>query len=135
MNFTFDTHAWIEYFEGSREGGRVKSVLESGSHELYTPSIVLAELSDAAFRGRVRADLKELMRFVALNTRIVDIDEGIASESGRLKNALRKRHADAGLTDAIVLASARAAGSQLLTGDSHLTSEEGVIDIQKDFSA
>ena len=132
MNFTLDTFVWIEYFEGSKSGEVIKQLLEDGIHNLFTPSIALAELSDAVVKGKVRADWSDVIRFVALNTHIKEIDSEIAGESGIIKNNLRKKHPNFGLIDAIVLATARKLKSLLLTGDEHLTGEADVIDIKKE---
>lgn len=68
MNFTLDTYAWIEYFEGTKEGGNVREILENEKHNLFTPSIVLAELSDTVFKGKIKVDWNDLIKFVTLNT-------------------------------------------------------------------
>ena len=43
MEIIFDTFAWIEYFEGTKKGNKVKEYLEN--NEVITPIIVLLELS------------------------------------------------------------------------------------------
>ena len=132
MNFTLDTYAWIEYFEGSQDGKKIKDIIEGGSkHKLFTPSVVLAELSDSIVRGKVKTEWEQLIRFVTLNTHITEINQNMVRESGIIKNSLRKNHPNIGLIDAIVLATARAVNSKLLTGDSHLTEEVDVINIKK----
>ncbi len=131
MNITFDTYAWIEYLEGSAEGKEIRKYLESPSGGLFTPSIVLAELSDAIFRGKIRVECSDLFRFIKINTTIVDISEDIAKMAGTIKSEIRKKHPGIGLIDAIVLSTARVCNSNLLTGDPHLISESDVINIRK----
>ncbi|MBI4163781.1 MAG: PIN domain-containing protein [Candidatus Aenigmarchaeota archaeon] len=131
MSFVLDTYAWIEYFEGSPSGLKVKEILEDSRQPLFTPSIVLAELSDAVVKGKVKTSWDDLVRFVVFNTQIKDIDTSIALEAGLIKNEMRKKHPDFGLIDAIVLATSRKANSKLLTGDPHLIGEMDVVDIKK----
>ena len=131
MKFTLDTYAWIEYFEGSSIGAGVKVVIEQEDCELFTPSVVLAELSDAVVKGKIKQDWQDLARFVTFNTQIQEIDAELARDAGIIKNDLRKKHPDFGLIDAIVLATARKTNSKLLTGDAHLVGEPNVIDIRK----
>ncbi len=132
MNLTIDTYAWIEYFEGSVQGNKVREILENeNEHEIFTPSIVLVELADAVAKGKIKINWDELVRFVKLNTKIIDIDDVVAKEAGIIKNNLRKKHPDFGIIDAIVLATARINNSSLLTGDTHLLNEDDVISIKK----
>src|SRR3989338_2194656 len=131
MSLVLDTYAWIEYFEGSPSGLKVKEILEDSKQPLFTPSIVLAELSDAVVKGKVKTNWDDLVRFVVFNTQIKDIDPSIALEAGMIKNEMRKKHPDFGLVDAIVLATSRKTDSKLLTGDPHLISEVDVVDIKK----
>lgn len=132
MNLTIDTYAWIEYFEGSVQGNKVRAILENeNEYEIFTPSIVLVELADAVAKGKIKVNWDELVRFVKLNTKIIDIDDVVAKEAGMIKNNLRKKHPDFGIIDAIVLATARINNSRLLTGDIHLLNEDDVIDIKK----
>ena len=133
MIYTLDTYAWIEYFEGSPSGDRIKKIIESGDEILFTPSIVLAELSDAVVKGKVKVNWLDVIKFVSINTKIKEIDTEIAGKSGELKNSLRKKHTDFGFIDAIVLATSIKTNSKLLTGDPHLIGEGNVIDIRKDF--
>ena len=72
-----------------------------------------------------------MINFVTFNTKIIDIDEDIARDSGVIKNSLRKKHSDFGLIDAIVLATARKKDSKLVTGNPHLITEDDVVDIRK----
>ena len=131
MSLVLDTYAWIEYFEGSPSGLKVKEILEDSKQPLFTPSIVLAELSDAVVKGKVKTNWDDLVRFVVFNTKIKDIDPSIALEAGMIKNEMRKKHPDFGLVDAIVLATSRKTDSKLLTGDPHLIGEVDVVDIKK----
>ena len=130
MKYTLDTYAWIEYFEGSSQGNKVKEIIENEDESLLTPSIVLVELADAVVKGKLNVQWEDVVRFVKLNTKIITIDENIAHAAGTLKNTLRKKHPDFGIIDAVVLATARINHSKLLTGDPHLTTEDDVIDIK-----
>ena len=133
MSYTLDTYAWIEYFEGSPQGERVRRIIEGSHEKLFTPSIVLAELSDAIVKGKVKLEWGDAARFIFLNTEIKDIDSNVAEKAGILKNSLRKKHPDFGIVDAIVLATSIKTSSKLLTGDPHLIGEKDVIDIRKVF--
>ena len=122
-----DTYAWIEYFKGSREGKKAKKFIE-GSFELFTPSIVIAELSDKYRRENI-GEWTIRKRFIKLKTKILDLDEKVADEAGKLKQDLRKKYSDASLADAIILAHSISVGAKILTGDKHLRNLKNSIDL------
>jgi len=131
MKFTLDTYAWIEYLEGSNEGEKVREILEEGEQEIFTPSIVLAELSDAIIKGKVGINWNDLLKLIKIKTNIIFINEDIAKNAGIIKAELRKKHSGVGLIDCIILSISRAKKSVLITGDPHLTSESDVSNINE----
>ena len=116
-----DTYAWIEYFEGSQEGIKVREYVENSKHtfELFTPSIVIAELSDK-FRRKEIAEWGVRKRFIKLKSKILALEESTADKAGEVKQELKREHKDAGLADAIILAHSIQINAYILTGDKHL---------------
>ncbi|HIE18641.1 TPA: type II toxin-antitoxin system VapC family toxin [Candidatus Bathyarchaeota archaeon] len=77
-SYIVDTYAWIAYFEG-RE--KFKEVIEE--NELYTPSIVLAEISRILKRKRVPEDKRtKILEFIKERSLILSLDENNAVEAG-----------------------------------------------------
>lgn len=108
---TFDSWAWVEYFRGSRVGAVVKDLLE-GKEVLFTPAVCLAEIKAKYLReGHDPADR---LRFIKSRTSIIDVDITVAEAAADLK-VLQGLH----MVDSLVLASARARNTELLTGDKH----------------
>ncbi len=101
-SIVIDTYAWIEYFKGSEEGLKAKKFIDD-EFELFTPSIVIAELS-----GKYRTEGIEewglRKQFIKVKTKILFLDENIVDKSGELKQELKKKFRNAGLADAIILA-------------------------------
>lgn len=128
-NIVIDTYAWIEYFRGSEEGLKAKGFID-GAFSLFTPSIVVAELSDKYRREEI-AEWDSRRKFISVKSRILELDETIADKSGELKHYLRKLHKDAGLADAIVFAHANIINAKILGGDKHLKDLKESIDITK----
>lgn len=122
-----DTYAWVEYFSGSDQGLKAKKILE-GKFEIFTPSIVIAELSDK-YRRENMSEWEIRFRFIKLKTKILFLDEATANRAGELKQILKKNYKDAGLADAIVWAHALDMNARLITGDKHLKNLENSIDI------
>lgn len=116
-NVVVDSYAWVEYADGSTEGERARRYIE-GEAALFTPAVVVAELSDRAMRTDRRTGWNEtLYPFVSRNTSIVPLDAKIADRAGETKWELRESSPQAGLADAIVLATAREHDGRVLTGD------------------
>ncbi len=116
---TFDSWAWVEYFRGSETGRKVKDILD-GDEVLFTPSICLAEVK-AKYLAEDH-DPADRLRLIKSRTSIVVVDAQVAEMAADLK-----RHHRLHMVDAIVLACARAAGSDLLTGDKHFQGVPGVV--------
>jgi len=112
-----DSYAWVEYFRGTLKGKKVKEILES--QPCYTPSIVIAELSNKYSKENYifwETDLQ----FIAENSSIIALDKEIANTAGRLKEAVRKEYkTNFGLADAIILSTARQINAKVVTGDPH----------------
>ena len=124
-----DTYAWIEYFKGSQEGLKAKKFIEN-KFELFTPSIVVAELSDKYRRDKI-PEWAIRKRFVKLKSKIILLDDDIADLAGRLKQELRKEHKDIGIVDSIILAHSLTINARILTGDQHLKNLRNSIDVAK----
>ena len=125
-----DTYAWIEYFKGSKEGKKVKKLVESNL-ELFTPSIVVAELSDKYRRENMEKEWEIRNKFIRFKTTILHLEEITADKAGELKQKLREKYKDAGLADAIVWSHAVDINGKILTGDKHLKLLKESLDITR----
>ncbi len=129
MRILFDTYAWIEYLEGSKEGEMVRSLLQEEGNEIYTSTLSIAELSDAFHRGGMETDLEwsEIQNFIELNSILESLNAGQMARAGKVKVEKRRERKGFGLMDAIILATSRKLDSKLLTGDPHLIHEPNSI--------
>ena len=120
-----DSFAWIEYFNGTSAGERVRGLLENGL--AVTPAIVVAELSEK-YR-RLNREFGSKYDFVRARTSIIPLEEELARAAGELNFERKKRVKGWGMADSIVLATARRSGSKIITGDPHFKdlSEETII--------
>ena len=119
----FDSYAWIEYFLGSDNGRTVREYLNT--EEVVTPSIVLAEIARKYLRdGMEQEDVVKRLNFISANSTIIEINAELSlaaakaylelSEKAKVKQLRRPS-----LTDGIILASAKALGAKIVTGDEH----------------
>jgi len=121
---TIDTFAWLEVIRGSEVGREAEATIASADRCL-TPSIVLAEVALKCHRDGFgdRLVLLEL-RAIMESSEIVPIDPEIARSASHSVEELRARARAGrlrppGLADGLVLATARAHSSRILTGDPH----------------
>ena len=122
--YVLDSHAWIEYFRGTKSGEKVKSFLEN--HKCFTPMIVLAELSDKYTKEKHDFFEKDL-EFIFSNSVILELSKEIAVNAGKIKNIVKQKYKNNfGLADAIILASARKIKAKTVTGDHHFKSLKNI---------
>jgi predicted nucleic acid-binding protein len=110
-----DSFAWIEYFNGTSAGEKVRNVLET--ELVVTPAIVVAELSEK--HKRLNREFGPKYDFVKARTSIVPLEEELARVAGELNFERKKKVKGWGMADSIILATARRAGSRIVTGDPH----------------
>jgi predicted nucleic acid-binding protein len=120
-----DSYAWIEHFRHAGAGSsRVETCVERGD-DLYTPTVVLAEVARKFHRDRLTgAVAQRRMEQIALMSSLVELDRGIAWAAAEADPELRdwaKKHSleSPGLFDAIILGTTRRLGAMVLTGDRH----------------
>ena len=110
-----DTFAWVEYFAGSTRGQKARPFIEKG--DSITPSIVVAEFTDKYLREGIAPE--ERLKFIRTKTMIPPLDDDVAEAAGRISAERRAKVKGWGLADSCVLATARAKGARVVTGDGH----------------
>lgn len=114
----FDTWAWVEYFEGSSVGEHVRELLE-GEPIVYTSPMVLAEIRSKYERLIDADDARARVDYILENAAVIEHNEQVGREAGRLHSELKQEDPGFGMADAFILAAARSRGIQVLTGDPH----------------
>jgi predicted nucleic acid-binding protein len=110
-----DSFAWIEYFDGTSAGEKVRNFLDS--ERVVTPAIVVAELSEKY--KRLNRDFGSKYDFVRTRTSIVPLEEGLARAAGEINYERKKMVKGWGMADSMILATARRSRSMIVTGDPH----------------
>jgi predicted nucleic acid-binding protein len=113
-----DTFAWIEYFEGTAKGAKVRQRLDA-SDVVYTSPMVLAELTSKYTRTSGKDDAQRRVAFVLDHCVMVDHTAELGATAGALHAELKGEIAGIGMADCFVLAAARSKGARVLTGDPH----------------
>ncbi len=119
-----DSYAWVEFFLGSSKGKRVKEIVETAA-DVYTPDIVLAELSRKYLREGVSESLvRERLGTVQAASQTVPITLDLAISASKAYTELsesskRRKRRSPSLFDGLVLGTARLKEAKVLTGDPH----------------
>jgi predicted nucleic acid-binding protein len=114
--FVIDSYAWIEYFKGSESGRKAKDYIEN--KEAATSGISIAELKEKYLREGWRSFSADLA-FITSVTAIVPIDKEIAVMAGEINFERKRKINDWGMSDSIVLSTARKSSAKVVTGDLH----------------
>ncbi|HLC92747.1 MAG TPA: type II toxin-antitoxin system VapC family toxin [archaeon] len=126
--YVLDTHAWIEYFRGTKIGEKIREKIEGKN--CITPTIVIAEIADKYSKENYKYFDSD-MEFIETNSTVMELNRDVARAAGKLKQAVRKEYkTNFGLADAIVLATARSANAVVVTGDYHFKKLKNVEYIQ-----
>jgi predicted nucleic acid-binding protein len=132
QKYVFDTYAWIEYFLGSEKGKTVKELVENPKDRIYTPEIVLFEMSRKYMREGYSADETERrISFVLAKSRTVPFEPALAVNASQAFTSLEEKarkegRRSPGLVDGILKGSGEFLGAKIVTGDEHF---EGLADV------
>ncbi|MEM1581507.1 MAG: type II toxin-antitoxin system VapC family toxin [Candidatus Bathyarchaeia archaeon] len=121
-DFVIDSYAWIEYFRGSTRGALAKPYIEEENS--VTPTIVIAEISrkllNEILEGReTMQGREEKLDFIKTSTFVMDLTIEIAKLAGEIDIERRRVMRGWGLSDSIILATARRENAKVITGDKH----------------
>lgn len=108
-----DTSAWVEYFKGSEKGKKVLKI--AAEEEMYTSAITFAEIARWVVDNG--GDVYFVLSQIKKNSVIIQLEEPILVESGKIYRSLRKIKKSIGLIDVIIYVSALLHGLELVTGD------------------
>jgi len=114
--FVIDSYAWIEYFRGTQAGERARNYIEG--KEAATSGISVAELKEKYLREGWSYFDADLL-FITSVTTTMPVDKEIAVSAGEINFERKRKVKDWGMSDSIVLATARKASAKVVTGDPH----------------
>lgn len=122
--YLLDSFAWIEYFEGSKQGEKVEKIISDPNNEVLTCAAMVAEVMSKARESKK----DENLAFMAMKTlsRILEIDAGLAKLAGCIHAEMKEKVKDFGMMDAFLLATAQQTSAKIVTGDPHFKTMDNV---------
>ena len=124
MTVLIDSWAWIEYFKGSKAGGKVRKYIE-GKEKAIISAINIAEVYRWILRFYDEKIAKEKINVMEERCFIIPVDGEIAIMAAKIRHKEKL-----GLGDAIIYATAKKEDATLLTGDNDFKDKENVIFIE-----
>lgn len=113
--YVIDAYSWVEYFQGTDSGKKVKELIENPDSINYTNMLTIAELS--SFFQRKGYDFKEAKKILLSLSKAFEISVDFAEDAGKLHAIVKKERKHIGLADIFVLLTARKLNAKVLTGD------------------
>ncbi len=118
-----DTWAWVEYFKGTKKGLKVKDLIKES--QVYTSAISLAEITKWFYENN--GDIYKAIKQVKENSIIIQLEEDILIESGKIYVKLRKIKNKIGLIDTIIYVTGILHDLDIVTGDKDF---EGLVRVE-----
>ncbi len=113
--YVIDAYSWVEYFQGTDSGKKVKELIENSNSLNYTNILTISELS--SFFQRKGYDFKEAKNIILSVSKAFEINIDFAEEAGKLHAIIKKERKHIGLVDVFVLLTARRLSAKVITGD------------------
>lgn len=115
--FVIDAFAWVEYFDGTERGLKVRKIIEDKENEIFTSFVTFAEVVSKAKRREI--DIREIVSALSGLSTMPEINKSISIETGLFHAEIKKSEKNFGLADAFVVIAARKLNAKILTGDPH----------------
>ncbi|HLD78983.1 MAG TPA: PIN domain-containing protein [Candidatus Nanoarchaeia archaeon] len=113
--FVIDAYAWVEYFDGTSLGEKVRKIVENDGNTIYTNVITIAELSSHFQRkGNIFEEARKIILSLSL---VYNVSLQFAEEAGKNHAIIRNKRKHMGLADVFVLQTARKLKAKVVTGD------------------
>ena len=123
--YIVDTHAWIEYFMGSKSGLILKNLFDNKDKKFITMECSLSELE--GFCLREDADFSKMYSVIKKNSIILPVLTGHWLEAAKIRHETRKRVKDFGLIDSILVAKQNELKCTIVSGDKHFKRFKNVV--------
>ena len=125
MIYIIDTHAWIEYFKGSKQGEILKELFENQNNRLITMECCIAELKGYCLKNNLSFD--EAYRNIKRNSFILPVMTAHWINAAKIKFELRKKITNFGLIDSLLIAKQQELKCKIVSGDHHFKSLKNVL--------
>ncbi len=122
-DYVVDSSVWVEYFNGTEKGNKVKAIIEE--ENIAASIMTIAELADKFSRENKPFD--DFLQFILSRSAIIQLDIELILNAAKIKKEQRSKKPKFGIVDAIHLATAQKEKSTFLTLDKDFSGINSVI--------
>lgn len=116
-----DTSVWIDFFEGNKDGDKVKEILEY--EKCYTSIVSIAEIVNWCARNNLDKDY--YIKVMENNSFVINLKRSIVILAGRINFENKKFIKNWGMLDSFIYTTAKIYNIKLLTSDHHFKDLQG----------
>ena len=107
-----DTYAFIEFFNGTKQGEKVRAYLKKDV--IYLSTICIYEIRHVISKRHSKKRADDFLRSLMINYKIVPVDEEIAMLAADIKNRYNMP-----MADSLIYATAKRENARVLSGCKH----------------
>ncbi len=111
--YLLDSSAWIEYFNSTPKGAKIKSIVEEES--ISCSIIAIVELAEKFERDE--KPFESFLQFIQSRATILPVTIELALAAAKIKKSIRIKNPKFSTADSLHLATARKEGSTFITSD------------------
>ncbi len=119
-----DSWSWIEYFQGSAKGEKVRKYIEEEGH-IIVSTINIAEVFRHMLAHGTEKDADAAAQHILKSAFVIPVSTAIAIEAAKIKHERKW-----GLGDSIILATARQNNAKVVTGDDDFKDDKDAVFIK-----
>lgn len=113
--FVVDAYAWIEYFNASEKGLKIKQIIENEDNEIFISAATFAEVISKFLREN--KDIHIAIEGLNTLAAVIEVSQEISISAGEIHYNEKKKNKEFGMLDSFVVATAKLNNSKILTGD------------------
>ena len=125
VTFIIDSHAWIEYFIGSKRGKVLRLLFEDEHNTFMTVECCLAEIKGWCLKHN--QSFNELFTIIRANSKIISVVEKDWIDAADEKCKQRITQKNFGLIDAVILVKQKFYNCKIVSGDHHFQNLKNVV--------
>lgn len=125
MIYIVDSHAWIEYFLGSKAGLILKKLLGNKNHKFIIMECTVSELKSYCLR--TNTNFNQMYSVLKRNSIILPVLTNNWLEAAGIRHEIRKKVKDFGLIDAILISKQNELKCKIVSGDKHFKGMKNVV--------
>ena len=124
-NIIIDTYAWVEYFNGSKKGERLRGFFKKEEASLYTVECCLAEIKTWCLREE--KDFEQIYQAIKANSIVIPVFTNDWLDAAEERFKIKNSGGNFGLIDALQVAKQKRLKAKIITGDKHFKTLKNII--------